>query len=242
MEQATTPETQTNVVPGYEMDEAQKAVLMAPLLKELREQVLNQELYEKLEGQIPNPHPSIPEDKLTEQIVFGLLAHVKYNLPLEECITIANDGQAVNWCFDKFFHSEDFKKVTESMHTLDGDGVSISHNVDTNDIAQIAQILRPLIIRFNKEAKKSVVLYQKLNYFTIKVKQSLTKHMPMTQKDGFQAGCGCILFKYYGMDQEEALQLAIKGEAAKTVFELYMKQEASKAITPAEEAEEAVIH
>ena len=227
-------EVQTEII-GYEMDEVQKVALMAPMLKAMRDVVLKQELYDELESQIPNPHPTLSEEQVTEQLVYGLLAHVKYNLPMVEVVPIVNNGQAVNWCFDKFVNTDDFKKATEDMVTIDVNGSKVSHNVDVTDIDQVATIIQPLIERFNKDLKNSPVTYTKMNYFSIKVKDSLKYGEHMTNEHVFQAGCGCILHRYFDMEQAEALQLAIDGTAMKTVFEKYMAETVNAVVSKTEE-------
>ena len=227
--QETVSEVQTEII-GYEMDETQKIALMAPMLKAMRDIVLQQNLYEKLESQIPNPHPSMNEEKVTEQIVYGLLAHVKYGLSLGEATIVVNEGQAVNWCFDKFVNTDDFKKATEDMVTINVDGNDVSHNIDVKDIYQVANVIQPLIERFNKDLKKSPVCYSKMNYFNIKVKNALKAGESMTAEHAFQAGCGCILHCYYNIDQAEALQLAIDGNAVNTAFEKYMTDTVNAAV------------
>lgn len=236
--QETVSEVQTEII-GYEMDEAQKTALMAPMLKAMRDEVLKQELYDELESQIPNPHPTLSEEQVTEQLVYGLLAQVKYGLSMAEAVTIVNDGKAISWCFDKFVHTDDFKKATEDMVTINVNGNNVSHNIDVNDIYQVANVIQPLIDRFNKDLKNSPVCYTKMNYFTIKVKDSLKHGDHMTQDRVFQAGCGCILFLYYNVEQREALQLAIDGTAVKTVFEKFMAETVNAAVG---KTEETIIH
>lgn len=237
------PHESVVVAAGYEMDESQKAVLMAPMLKAMREEVLKQELFDQIETQVPNPHPVLSEEKTTEQITFGMLAHVKYGLPISECITIVNDGQAINWCFDKFFNSEDFKKATDAMSTIDVGGSSISHNVDTNDINQLAGIMEELINKFNKDLKNSPVVFQKMNYANIKAKKLLSYGQKMTGELMFQVGCAVMAWRYYEQDLDEGIELAMKGDSAKKCFELFMKATASEIIDDmVGKTEETVVH
>ncbi len=230
--------------PTYSIDEGQKATLMAPMLKAMRAEVLKQELFDEIESQVPNPHPTLAEEKVTEQITFGMLAHVKYGLEVPECVTLVNDGQAVHWCFDRFFNSDDFKAATEQMNTIDMDGVSVSHNIDTDNLEQVARVIQPVIERFNKDLKNSPVVYAKANFFNIRMKQERQKQMAsLTQADMFQAGCACILFRYYGVEQDTALQLALNAEAAKSVLEKHLKEAVTDKLSANKEvAEETVTH
>ncbi len=154
-----------------EMPVAQKAILMAPVMKEMRDHLTNEDLFKTIETQVPNPHPTCDEKETLEQIMFGMLANVKYGQTIEDAIKLVNDGQAVDWCFDQFIKTDDFKNATENMTTITDEKVSISHNLDYENIAEVSEVIKPLIDRLNKDLKNSPVVFERMNSINIMVRK-----------------------------------------------------------------------
>lgn len=227
------------VDPQYQMDHTAMINLMAPMVKGMRETILQQDLYDRLDAIVPNPHPTLTDEQTSEQFVYGMLAHVKYGLSLDEAAGKIIDGSAVKFCFDQFIKSPDFKQATDNMTTVNVNGVDVVHNVDTDNPQAMAEIMKPLFEKFNKELKNNPIVYSKLNYANIKAKQLLKYGERMDPLKGFNIGCAVCAWKFYDEDLQEGIARAMKGEQVKHLFHLFMRetveQNVSMAnVTPAE--------
>lgn len=230
---------QQEVQAEYQMDHTAMINLMAPMVKSMRETILNQELYDSLDKIVPNPHPTLSDEQTGEMFVYGMLAHVKYGLTMDEAAAKIIDATAVKYCFDQFINSPDFKTATEGMNTVNVNGVDVVHNVDTDNPQAMAEIMKPLFERFNKELKNNPIIYSKLNYANIKAKQMLKYGERMDPLKGFNIGCAVCAWKFYGEDLQEGINRAMAGEQVKHLFHLFMKDTVEQNVkmqnvTPAE--------
>lgn len=220
-----------------------KVSLMTNIINELNKELRNPVLFESINSQLLDPHPTLTEDEVIEQTVFALLANIKYGLSIDECAKLVNNGESINWCFDKFINTEDFEKAVDNLYTISIGDFKISHTVDINDNNQIASAMMSVIEVFNFELETNSVLSHKMSYAATEAKRLLNIDKDLPSDLMFNVGCAVIAWHYYKQDLDEGIALAIKNESAKKCFELFLMNSYSEIINDVEgKTENTILH